>query len=162
MNRLRFMGFVTVSILASSLALVGCGGLPKPAISDSPFASLYQGSYSRSAGGYELFNGSGPSAPLSPEGGLSISVDKEGEFVGIMGGETIGGKIDNDGRFRATLRSYSLSGKLSHQGIPTLDITDPEGQKQIYMDGIVGNFSLMIDGVAYPGVLRGIGGLKQE
>lgn len=115
-------------------------------IGGSEIDSIYRGSYKRSnapeVSGFTILSGSVIGA-IDDDGDLTV--DKQGEFIGVLAGLHFTGRFTNDGRVVGTLGTYAITGKVARQNIVILDPADPT--KRTTAGGIVGNLQLTLAGV---------------
>jgi hypothetical protein len=158
--------------------------------------SIYRGSYGNSAivPGIYLSRGSGGALPLlssaataenpSAQAGtnLTVTFDKQGEFLGVIGSYDFRGRATNDGRIVGTLGGVAFEGKISRQLIPSERTggspavparPGPDGvfgtdddiaavpevpPTTQFKEGFAGDLIMSVNGVSYPASIAGIGG----
>ncbi|GAB4456268.1 MAG: hypothetical protein OHK0029_13860 [Armatimonadaceae bacterium] len=103
---------------------------------------------------------------------LSMTIDKQGNMVGNLGGVRIDARVTNDGRFFGTWGGFPIQGNMSRQEIRVLEsfdvveIRDGAGDITGYRirytygeeAGIAGDFYVTVNGQQYTGSIAGIGG----
>lgn len=166
-----FQMLITTNSTPGAVQTANTPGNFEVTIGSPELNSEYQGSYASNAHyrdpadpsknkdtyGYVLL---GNPNGLPQFGDISITVDKQGDFVGTWGNTPATGRITNDGRFTATFGGFQASGKLSKQQVPFRYNT--EGTDITFSAGIAGNFVVRVDGVDYSGNFFGAGGLIQQ
>lgn len=127
-------------------------------IGGSEVDSIYRGSYSESSlpsvPGLLFPNGAG--GAFTPNATMAITIDKEGEMTGTLGGLSVRARVTNDGRFTGTLGAVPMNGKISRQGVLDVDISD--ATKFQFYPGVSGNLTIRVNGVEHEGEFQGIGG----
>lgn len=117
--------------------------------------SVFRGAYANS---YKIPGfGIAPNPVINTSSDLSITIDKEGKFVGTLDRFQISGSVTSDGRVTGAISNggiiYPLVGKISKQLVPN----DPADSTKSGA-GVAGNVVVSISGADYSGFFQIAGG----